>query len=401
MDSMDMGSYTQNKYADMLNEAAEGYDYEFDFSALLEKLDSNDFFETFSARLLRYLSKHREQDLLPQDAYLFLFDRMKATGMKPNRNTLKNWLNVSGNPEGNAGPNMGDAGREAMFQVAFSLGLNAKETEDFFHRVYLDKAFNARNVREFVYFYCISHGRTYTEAQTLAAEAEKLLSSGSGSAGLADTVLIRQTGLEADDDAELLSFIAEHTFSFNKKNETALAAQDRLLDELKGTPGRKGLAERECEASHNFEREGSEGRNLHSVDFVLDVAVNGPEEIEKISAVAGFNRARKVFARKEIYNQFPDANAISHPDSSYILRKNIIFLFFYWFWVQDTLKGNPEGDDETFLEEMNNILHRCGFGPLYYGNPYDWLFLYCSNCKSNDSIPLDVFRGIMAGSEDE
>ena len=40
---------------------------------------------------------------------------------------------------------------------------------------------------------------------------------------------------------------------------------------------------------------------------------------------------------------------------------------------------------------MDDILTSCGMGPLYIGNPYDWLFLFC--IKSNQ--PLNTFRGII------
>ncbi len=395
-----MGSYTQHKYQDMINEAEEGYDVEDNYTVLVDKINSADFFEPFSERLLRYLSKHEGVEYTPNEAALFLYQKMKAAGAVPNRNTLKNWLNVGGSPEGNAGPNMGDAGREAMFQVAFALGLKTGETEDFFHRVFLDKAFNARNVREFVYFYCIHHGRTYTEAQNLASEAERLLLSGDDSASAADTVLIRNAGQTAGDDAELLAFISEHYLSFTRKNETAQREQDRLLSELRGTDDRRGLAEEEYLSFRPSDDKSSEGRNVHSVDFVLDMAVNGADQIKKTGGVPGVKRAREVFARKEISNQFPNANTISHSDSAYILRKNIIFLFFYWFWVKDYLEGHPDWDDETFREELNNILYRCGFSPLYFGNPYDWLFLFCSYLVLNEVSPLDVFRGILSEDPD-
>lgn len=399
MDYADMGSYTQLKYEDMINEASEGYDVDCDFSMLLDKLNSEDFFEPFSERLRRYISKHLGKDCTAQEAYLFLYDKIKNAGAAPSRNKIKNWLNVSGSPEGNDGPNMGDAGREAMFQVAFALGLNVQETEDFFHRVYLDKAFNARNVKEFVYFYCILHGKTYAEAQDLAAEAERILSSGTDTSATADTVLINNKAQSAGDDDELLAFVAEHPFSFTRKNETALRELENILTDLRGSDNKKGLAEEEFDTFKPYDVKGTEGRSVHSVDFVLDMAVNGAEQIEKTPGNAGIKRAREVFVRKEISNQFPNANTISHPDSSYILRKDIILLFFYRFWVQDSLKGYPKGDDETFRDEMRNTLHRCGFSPLYYGNPYDWLFLYCSNCKINGSWPLDVFRGILANED--
>lgn len=286
-----------------------------------------------------------------------------------------------------------------MFQVAFALGLTTAETEDYFHRVFLDKAFNARNVKEFVYFYCIQHGKLYSQAQSLASEAGRIISSGHDSASAADTKLIQNAGNTAGDDAELLTFIAEHAFSFTSKNETALSIQNWLLSELRGTEEWQGLAEKEYLSYGLNKRKGSEGRNMHSVDFVLDLASKGVE-LKKTKGIPGVKRAREVFARKEISNQFPNANTISHPDSSYILRKNIIFLFFYWFWVKWSLEEHPDWDDDTFQDEMNNILQRCGFGPLYYGNPYDWLFLYCSNCVQNYSNPIDVFRAILMESSE-
>ncbi|MCR5136665.1 MAG: hypothetical protein K6C12_06150 [Oscillospiraceae bacterium] len=401
MNDLDMGSYTQDMYQNMLNEAAEGYDIEGDYSVLLDKINSDDFFEPFSGRLLRYLSQYKGEELSPDEAYLFLYNRMKAAGSNPNRNTLKNWLNVSGAPEGSDGPKWGDAGREAMFQIAFALSLNIIKTEDFFRRVFLDKAFNYRNVREFVYFYCIFHGKPYSEAKDLASKAEQLLSSGYDSASTADTVLLWGKGQTVGDDAELLSFVADHYLSFTRKNETALREQERLLRELQGSDLHEGLAEKEYLCYINlFDGKGSEGRNLHSVDFVLDMAVNGAGEIKKTSRVPEIKRAREVFSRKEISTQFPGANTISHPDSSFILRKNIIFLFFYWFWVQYSLKIHSSWNEETFQEEMNNTLYKCGFSPLYYGNPYDWLFLYCSHFVLNDFSPLDVFRAILSGNED-
>jgi hypothetical protein len=49
-----------------------------------------------------------------------------------------------------------------------------------------------------------------------------------------------------------------------------------------------------------------------------------------------------------------------------------------------------EFDDYT--SELNTILTTCGFSPLYYGNPYDWLFLYCTI----SDMPLDAFREIVS-----
>ncbi len=398
---MDMGSYTQHKYDDLINAAEGSYDIDCDYDMLLKQLNSADFFAPFSERMRRFISKREGKDFSPRDAYNFLKGKMKEAGLSPNRNTIKNWLNVRDDSEGNSGPNMGDDGREAMFQVAFSLGLNASETEDFFHRVYLDKAFNPRNLREFVYLYCLLRGKSYLEAQDLIIKAMQILSYDQDSDVASATIQIKSAAQSAKDEEELLSYIGEHSFNFTRKNETALATLNRILKDLKGDDENKGLAEQEYDAYKDDDLKGSEGRNLHSVNFVLDLAENGPQMAGIAAKEPNAKRARDILTRKEISNQFPNANTISHPDSSYILRKNIILLYFYWYWVKDYLKGYPDGDDESFVTELNNILFNCGFGPLYYGNPYDWLFLYCSSCEINGTSPLDVLRGILANDEDD
>ena len=46
---------------------------------------------------------------------------------------------------------------------------------------------------------------------------------------------------------------------------------------------------------------------------------------------------------------------------------------------------------QNYTEQLNALLNECGFSPLYYGNPYDWMFLYCTLSDA----PLDVFRGMI------
>ena len=49
-------------------------------------------------------------------------------------------------------------------------------------------------------------------------------------------------------------------------------------------------------------------------------------------------------------------------------------------------------DIEDYIEEINVHLNESGFSLMYYGNPYDWMFLYCTLAE----CPLDAFRGLLA-----
>ena len=119
-----------------------------------------------------------------------------------------------------------------------------------------------------------------------------------------------------------------------------------------------------------------------------DFSRKGNEEILSV---------RSKLPRKEINNQFPDKQSLSMENpSSYMLRKDIILLYFYDYWTRDYLSRQNIGDYDGFVDELNDILYECGFSPLYIGNPYDWLFLYCCACAVGDYTPLDKFRSILA-----
>ena len=95
---------------------------------------------------------------------------------------------------------------------------------------------------------------------------------------------------------------------------------------------------------------------------------------------------------KEIKNRFPEASSFSVKNQTYeSIRKMIILLFSYTFWFKiQHLKVDADFDD--YKEELNALLFDCGFSELYYGNPYDWLFMYCAL----NERPLDVFRGALS-----
>ena len=95
---------------------------------------------------------------------------------------------------------------------------------------------------------------------------------------------------------------------------------------------------------------------------------------------------------KEIKNRFPEAVTLSKKDPTYEeLRKLIILLFSYCYWYEVQRKNEfVELDD--YIEELNAHLNESGFSLMYYGNPYDWMFLYCALSER----PLDTFRGLLA-----
>jgi hypothetical protein len=264
----------------------------------------------------------------------------------------------------------------------------------------LDKAFNKRNVNEFIYLHCIVHGKPLTVAEMLIAQLDSIDKSNIPADQTQRTQFLADAaGYDMGED-DLLKFISEHPKNFSLNNTAAKEKRDALLDRLKGSAGKPGLAQQEYErrraefANEKEDTTGFEKKDPSSVDFLLymimgvDLAQKKDNEILSI---------RERFPRKEISNQFPDKLTLSAKDpSSYVLRKDIILLSFYDYWIRNYLAGENSGDYDSFVEGLNDVLYECGLSPLYAGNPYDWLFLYCSACADDGYTPLDRFRAILA-----
>lgn len=80
-----------------------------------------------------------------------------------------------------------------------------------------------------------------------------------------------------------------------------------------------------------------------------------------------------------------------------IIRKMLIFLVFYTYWVKIIISQNDAfylakpTDQKRCLDTINARLLDAGYPELYAGNPYDWLFKWALN----DYNPLSAFRHYM------
>lgn len=78
----------------------------------------------------------------------------------------------------------------------------------------------------------------------------------------------------------------------------------------------------------------------------------------------------------------------------------IILLGSYYLWRQAAraqARAQKILELDVYIQEMNDRLNEAGLPPLYYGNPFDWLFLY--SAKEED--PLAYFREVLAEAMDE
>ena len=339
-----------------------------DYSAVRAVLDSE--FRSFGDGLLDIITtKYGEVD----DPVSFI--RMKATehGVPVSSigslNTLKSWFHAGPRPK------KGDTSRYSMFALAFALKLSVDETTALFHKVYLDRAFNFREPTDIVTFYCLSHGRTWAEAQFFLQQ---------NSCTEVDdktvyTQVLKNQITVLNEDFELIAFLQRHQNNISKRNMTAKKCLESLLVKA------NIFAQKELDETGIADQfKGSDrSSNSFTYEMIIGISPSG-----KKGTISLFKNAA---LPKEIRNRFPEAASFSKKNPTYEeLRKMVILLNSYIFWYQ-VQQQHCQFDLEDYISEMNALMSDCGFSELYMGNPYDWMFMYCTLNEQ----PLDAFRGLI------
>ena len=381
------GKYTQALSDLMWEQSAIDAAMDDDYQSVLAVLNS-DSFRPFSVRLLAFVNQLWGTEYDADTAAKAVLKSAKQKEVAITRNTVLNWFS------GKSTPNMGISNRERMYILAFALGLASDQTDLLFSKVLLDRAYNPRNIMEFVYRYCIATGKTYQTASALLQRAKAVLDGDGSSSETIGTQQSEDKAISAIDEEDLLATIEQNRHNFVLSDVRAKAEVQNLLNKIRGN-----LVLKEYQLHHQAEKSDRDllGRDTDSLDFMLYVIKDQESTSKKTK---GLLSLPDMFP-KEIANDFPDKSTFSLKEpSSYILRKEIIFLFFYYFWATISVSTEPDTVVadlyDEFKENLNQRLENCGLSPLYAGNPYDWMFLYCVCASDADLTPLDIFRGLLA-----
>lgn len=404
----------------------------------IDKLDEKDTHEEIIEYLregkirsfgdgLAYLINEKDKDtnITSDNLQNYLEEKCEKNGIvlkeiASSRNTFKNWF-------GNTRPRKEAKNREIMFKIAFALELNIEEVKYLFHKVYFDRAFDYRNYREAVYYYCIINGYNYERANNIInaiEEKEKTLGEDRHSLSIAKAIGKVET------DAELIDWICSRWVNFQYNNMTAMEIFNSLFEKAKELADkeyaeykvdleyREELRQKSKKRYKDYDNEGY--REEDDQDGVDERIKNVCEDtIPFIYHVIFFrfsengNNDNYMFnnstnLHKELKSNFPDVEAFqkaykivnandskSNKKNYEELRKMIILLEFYSYFnsvpkVAETAAEVFEYGNE-FIAEMNDILNECGMCELYPANPYDFLFTYCIRTKD----PIDNLRAFV------
>lgn len=371
-------TYTSNLENEIWS-LAEELDENEDISIAVGFLNSKEGFQPFGTRLATFIAN--KLDLVSTDSETVrkaIKKKCSENGMELSEiasyNTLRSWF------ESDQRPKKGNGSRQSMFALAFAINLSVDETKELFHKIYLDRAFNYRDVQEIIFYFCLKNNKTWADAKRLIAEIDSLAKDYSDITQQTKAIADSINDFHADQD--LLEYVCRNGHNFEKSNVKARDEFSRYLEDA------KKYAKEEISSSY--------AREIYSGKWTEILSNNALYEIITGLNITGSKGTKTVFNNadlpKEIKNRFPEAATFGKKDMTFEeYRKAIILLFSYGFWYQiQSLNADYEFDD--YLDTLNIVLFDCNFSELYYGNPFDWMFLFCAQ----DERPLDMFRGIIS-----
>ena len=356
-------------------------------------LNDEETFRTFGEGLINLMQK-KYGDIVIENPRAFLKQMCIKTGVNieeiGSRNTLKDWFS------GERKPKKGEADRYKMFAIAFALEFNPEETAELFHKVYLDRAFNFRNAEEIVFYYCLSQNKPWVEAKRLISMV--------GFDGDYEDRTIYTSELEAgikniSTEQGLLDFIKKHSHNLSLSSVTADSKIEEYIEKSKWAARIESYMEQNAE---DFEKR---SRDKMPINLLYEV-ITRIKTSGKDGTLALIKKAR---LPHEIKSRFPTSASLGIQETHEDRRKVLILLYFYTAWFTKQWGKIPKNQEEfekfrpnydfdytvnleDYTSHLDYLLFECGFSPLYYGNPYDWFFMFCSLSKT----PLDCFREFLA-----
>lgn len=326
----------------------------------------------------------------------FITDHFRQSDIKPPRN-IRKWFTEHKRIE-----------RKTAFQFCFAFGLTDEGANDFFRRVLLQRGFDCHDVEEIVLFYGLRHGLSYTYISQLISQIPDI---SQGAINFeADTIYTFEIAdqIERLDSAdELIAFINSHIEQFAYNNVTAYKYIQSIWNEIASETGLAAMEKQKLYMGFKIngvaQKQTKNKIKANSLwEIYLQILGLSEIDIPKLHADRSLKPILKdnKLLHRLAEESFPDRDVINKilkgQHMSYErVRKVLILLVFYRFWVKTALKNGAynaaPGDGDRCITQINDFLTDAGYPVLYAGNPYDWIIMY----MVLDDFPLVTFREYM------
>lgn len=378
--------YMESKIYDLTSDYDENADK--DINTMITFMKENQFM-LFGERLKRFIRTLSADETIDCEKYLKEHAQMNSVKIFDDR-TIERWLNLKNTPK-----------REKAFLIVFALGLSLEDTINFFEKVYFDRAFDVKNTDEMVYYYCIKNNKKYDKALELIARinVDDLEDESSEKKTMHTKKIQDKIDVIIDEDS-FIRYARLYNSARKKENCTGQEVFKNLKEIAKINIQREDETD---ESIHTFKYFyiDKNGEKKEKIDDFNDAYKNDEKDspAHMYKRILGINLVDKKtsgtkspFAGgiindfpKELFHCFTDlatmGKIMRNKEESYEKNRKAIILFNFYNWAS-------QESPSCFDEDCNYLLEECGYPKLYYGNPFDWLFLYCSLANN----PLDAFR---------
>ena len=393
-----MGKYT-SFLEDLSYDILEKEDY-------LEELKKvTNLFRTFDQALDSFIvSQGYEGDLSNVDEkVLFITGKLKKAGVPVPRN-IKEWYSEHKIIE-----------RKTAFRLCFAFDLQIEEVNDFLGRICLTRGFDCHNVEEVVYFFAFKNSLSYAETMDIVKQVELIKPEKIAKEDSIYTDLIVEEIDDIETAEELVLYLNENVDKFRYNNVTAY---DAIQTIWKFISKDDGIAIREKKRLYaSFDKDKENGQSEENANKkrkerkrmddsiweiylqILGLSGNYVDKIYKERSLKSILKDNELI-HQLAEDSFPDRDGLNKilngKHVSYErVRKILILLVFYKFWVSKALGNNhyeaENGDADRFKSTIKNYLTEAGYLQLYPGNPYDFIILV----SANSECPLMTFRDYM------
>lgn len=194
---------------------------------LYDIFSDTNFYWPFSYRLIAFIEQKRPELTDVRSMVDYLIQQMESKSIPYLRESIEKWFNGADIQKS------GEASfRESMYKICFALDLSVTECYRFFKQVALDKAFYIRDVKEFVYYYCLKNDLSYQIAEELITQAVTVDSKEREKHTLHETKVILENLVMSRSNEKLLEYINRNPQDFNIRNLTARKQIDNLISDI-------------------------------------------------------------------------------------------------------------------------------------------------------------------------
>lgn len=425
-------------YTEIASNKIKDFKSPYDNEYALDILKSTDFFRPFNHGLDTLIQKHGYDKSMSDNSSKsdYLYNKLKEIGSEIEEKTVFSWF------IGEHRPKIEPSSRKRMYEICFALHLSIDEAKWFFQHVYFDRCFNCHIIEEAVYYYCLLHSLSFNRAKELIriiSDSENNTTKNFELEISNPTLYITEQIESFKSENDFLHFMKLNKSSFNSWNVSSynfikeylaeLTGSNKVdasyIDKIKRQIKRKaqirssdidpalfdkcGLLLKEIyfDAINNNADDvadyivGSiENKSVLKNSFVLDrllSTVNGIPKDSQVPYTVKVNFPSKKTFSDILSSDKMGNNKIESSQSYDMIRKVLILLHFFYFWINDKLNNSAmEGYDieekmSFYTTEINDCLNSCGYEPLYPGNPYDWIFL----TSAYNEDPTEFFRCLM------